>query len=114
MWPFSRINALVHEMIRQESRALTAESRSSRAEDRIEQLRELSECPPDCDLETWIKTLVASHKSLPDPIKLRALADWLDLEQDSGRWGGPEGAHEVQDDLRKWADTAEPKGEPDE
>ena len=26
-----------------------------------EKLRDLSECPPDCPLEYWIKVLVSSH-----------------------------------------------------
>ena len=28
-----------------------------RLEDRLDQLREVSECPPDCDLLTWVRTL---------------------------------------------------------
>lgn len=39
---------------------------------------------------------------LPDPEKLRLLAEWFDVEQDAaGRWGA---GRDVQEDLRKWAD----------
>ena len=34
---------------------------------------------------------------------LRLLADWLDREQENGRWGGIDGSYEVQKDLRRWA-----------
>ena len=38
------------------------------------------------------------------PKKLKLLADWFDREQQFGRWGGEKGSHEVQDNLRRWAD----------
>lgn len=41
-------------------------------------------------------------EALPDPEKLRLLADWFDKEQAEGRWGGGE---DVQGDLRRWADS---------
>lgn len=41
------------------------------------------------------------RERLPDPEKLRLLADWFDAQQPSRGWNGTE----VQDDLRKWADN---------
>lgn len=47
------------------------------------------------------------QEALPDPCKLRLLADWFDAEQAEDRWGGVDGLVEVQADLRRWADAAE-------
>lgn len=40
--------------------------------------------------------------SIPDPEKLRLLANWFDAEQTAGRWAGSN--QTVQSDLREWAD----------
>jgi len=43
------------------------------------------------------------EEALPDPVKLRILAEWLDLkDRQDGRMG-----QEVQNDLREWANRAE-------
>jgi antirestriction protein ArdC len=43
-------------------------------------------------------------RAIPDPEKLRLLADWLDKQQmDHQEWSG----RDVQADLRKWADAGE-------
>jgi len=48
-------------------------------------------------------TITRLGKALPDPVKLRLLADWHDTYDQPRQ---PRG-HEVQDDLRRWADEAE-------
>ena len=51
------------------------------------------------------KTIEEAMKGLLeiDTDKLRLLADYMDMEQKNGRWGGQEGSYEVQEDLRRWA-----------
>lgn len=56
MWPFSRIHNLEHETIRQEGRVISYKNR-------LRRIRELSECPPDCDLEAWIRVLAGAAKT---------------------------------------------------
>jgi len=43
---------------------------------------------------------------LPEPSKLRLLADWFDEEDKTLRWGD-NCDHSVQDDLRVWAKDIE-------
>lgn len=54
---------------------------------------------PSSKQETETVTVVL--KDLPDPSKLRLLADWFDSQDEAGRFLS--GDTEVQDDLRAWA-----------
>lgn len=56
MWPFSRIHNLEHETIRQEGRVISYKNR-------LRRIRELSECPSDCDLESWVTEILGAAKT---------------------------------------------------
>lgn len=55
-----------------------------------------------CALRIHVGKEIAAADA-PEPWKLRALADWLDIDDQRARRTGTD----VQDDLRRWADALE-------
>ena len=59
-------------------------------------------------METFVLAKIERlRKALPDPNKLRTLAAWFDLQETTGKFPEWSSSHEVQEDLRRWAESAE-------
>ena len=64
------------------------ESEVARLEGEKELLRDISECPPDCDMYSWLKLLASAQESA-----VENLAKVARLERAIRRWSAPTGAH---------------------
>ena len=64
------------------------ESEVARLEGEKELLRDISECPPDCDMYSWLKLLASAQESA-----VENLAEVARLERAIRRWSAPTGAH---------------------